>query len=456
MRETHPIDELFRERLQHASAMPPAHIAEAVLGTVRTKRRAAFWRRSAVAFLFLLLLVGGGVTWNAMRTDDELVSTHPKAERSASGSENAAIDKTKPTTIQAMGPEDATVAKQIGDPAGSFGTSGSSGGDSEKTSADAQPATNTSARAAEDGGAEQSAPREHAGLTRRTDQPAPPQALLPAESAAPVVARDSLAIERMAALLLDRSVRHAPESAALQPSPVVPSGDWWIAPSVGLVSSRYSWSGGADELATALDRSRGWSNDFAVGLFGGRAWRSGLVVSGGIEWQRTEQLFRSTESVTSMESTAVDMVTLNTQVIAADTTWAVVEHVLTAEGTDRRSVLRIPLELAWHQGVRRWFGGPRVGFAGGFTRVRSAASLVWNEEDGRIRSGTLDAEAQRQRYPFAVLGVVGVDLGFLVNERISILASPSYSLPLLDLGRASETHAAAEHVGLRVLLRHTF
>lgn len=456
MRETHPIDELFREKLQNASATPPAHIAEAVLGAVRTKRRAALWRRSATALLLLLLLVGGGAAWNALRTKDQRASARPEVEQQARNSTGATISPEEHSVVTVETSVGATATKHTDepDPSGEASTSpnsiSTSGSPVDRFAAARSPANNGEARR------DPVVPSAPAVLTSKPDPAIPPQVMPPFENVAGLFVRESVSVGRMSAISTDRSVQPAPESAALHTGPVLPNGEWWIAPSVGIVASQYSWSGGADELVAALDRNSGWSSDFAIGLFGGRSWRSGLVLSGGIEWQRSEQLFRSTERVTTVENTAVDIVTLNTQVIAADTTWAVVEQMRTSEGTDRRSVLRVPLELAWHQGMRRWFAGPRVGVAGELTRASSNSSLVWNEEDGRVRAEAIDSDAMCQRYPFAVLGVVGVDLGFLVNERLSIVTAPSYSLTLLDLGHASETHATAERLGLRLQLRHTF
>ncbi|MBL0129357.1 MAG: hypothetical protein IPP83_18340 [Flavobacteriales bacterium] len=249
---------------------------------------------------------------------------------------------------------------------------------------------------------------------------------------------------------------YSPERVAQYDGLSASKGSWWVAPSVGYYATRYEWRGGEVGLVHALNDAGGWRSGLAIGLSGGRSWRSGLVLSAGVEWQRSEQAYRSVERVTDLESTAVQLVTLNTQVMSADTTWTVVESESVSEGLDRRDVFRVPVELAWHHDLRRWFAGPRIGFAIEVTKVHSSAALVWDAENEHVRSTTLSDDDLARRYPVAVLGVLGIDLGYLAHEHWSVVASPSYLLPAFDLGRSSVTHATPERLGLRLQIRHSF
>ena len=61
MRDKHPIDDLFRETLRNASAEPPPHLAEAVIGAAQQRRRAFGWFRRRYVLGGLLLLTAGAV-----------------------------------------------------------------------------------------------------------------------------------------------------------------------------------------------------------------------------------------------------------------------------------------------------------------------------------------------------------------------------------------------------------
>ncbi|HRH37046.1 MAG TPA: hypothetical protein PK760_01800, partial [Flavobacteriales bacterium] len=89
MRDKHPIDDLFREALHNASAEPPAHLAAAVLGHQRRKRRAfAWWNVRVAAIAVGVLLMGGAAYYFGLKNDAPIAHATPKPKTEASPLQN--------------------------------------------------------------------------------------------------------------------------------------------------------------------------------------------------------------------------------------------------------------------------------------------------------------------------------------------------------------------------------
>ncbi|MBK7383978.1 MAG: hypothetical protein IPI81_11730 [Flavobacteriales bacterium] len=457
MREVHPIDDLFRQALEGASVPPPAYVGAAVLGAERARRRRAIiWRRSLVTLLLLFVISCVGV-WYSSLTHSSSVADKPIENNS---------NESAPPVITSTGsaPAKSTPIVSNNDPGARKERSKSV--ESEKSGA--SPDRHTGDGKIKNGNGSGSlggtalAPGAHASSVdhhRHETNTESPTGIASTHN-------EQVTADQFVPFYLERvrplsaaaggGLSYSPERVAQYDDRSASNGSWWVAPSINFYASRYVWRGGEVSLVRALNDASGWRSGLAVGLSGGRSWRSGLVLSAGVEWQRSEQAYRSVERVTDLESTAVQLVTLNIQVMSADTTWAMVESESVSEGLDRRDVFRVPVELAWHHDLRRWFAGPRIGFATEQTTVHSSAALVWDAENERVRAATLSTSDLVHRYPIAILGVLGVDLGYLAHEHWSIVASPSYLLPAFDLGRSAVTHATPERLGLRLQIRHSF
>lgn len=246
--------------------------------------------------------------------------------------------------------------------------------------------------------------------------------------------------------------------AAVVPAYVLPNSEWWLAVQVGWYDVHRRWSGGSAELRDALNASEAWTSTIGAGAVIGRTWRSGWGFSVGAEHERSEQQFRYVDrTIGTAETIETMMVTLNTDVFYfnADTVVMQVVNERIAEGTDRRSVLRIPIEGHWRGSLKRWMYGLGFGLAGEFTRTTSNSILV-EDADGHITSVAPESGDLQGRYPAVLLGSVSADVGYLLNERWALWASPAYMRSITAFNIGSDVHAEPERLGLRLRLSYTF
>lgn len=235
-------------------------------------------------------------------------------------------------------------------------------------------------------------------------------------------------------------------------------GSWWLGASTALQSTRYQWHGEQRSLVGALNDGARENPGLGWGAQGGRQWPSGLRLSAGVNYERSQQDFRWVERRTEVHTeTVTNMVTLNTLVVFADvdTLNTVVVHEERMEGSDSRTSIQVPIELAWHADWKRWRFGPRVGFYAEHTSVRPSASMVQDAQSGTFRLETLGRETLNRRYPFTVSGVVGLDLGFGWHERWLVVATPFIGHGLASFNASDEAFAQSRRFGLRIQLCHT-
>lgn len=249
----------------------------------------------------------------------------------------------------------------------------------------------------------------------------------------------------------------APVLALARSLPSLSRGDSWLAIHATAYGSKNHWSGTATRLVDALNESERSRTSVSLGLMAGRQWRSGIGIAAGAEAERSEQVFRHEETlVHEQEAVVANMVTLNTIVysMSYDTLTTRYPEPISAEGRDVRTTVRVPLEAYWQGAVRRWLIGARAGLAGEFTHVSSGVSLVQDASDGAIRSRAMEAGELASRYPVRILGTAGVDIGFVIGERMTLLATPQYQHALGD-GPRNSICASPERIGIRFQLLHT-
>lgn len=438
MSDMHPIDRLFRKRVAEVSATPPEFIRSHVLASARANRRKALWWQAGRLGAMLLLLSGGAALY--------MHRTHGTLPRPNTGAASAPSSARNPLVSASPEDQDWDVAASGAEPNARIAL-GTFRPDT------ARPST-VSSVVVEDahmqlgfahGTMHPSAARDHGS----------PGAESTEATESSVSARESLAL--IGALQPERVplYNHLRHSSALDY--YKPRGAWWVGASLSPHVVRYRWTGSDERLVEALGSNNGAVGAWAIGMLGGRQWPSGLRLGVGAEVGRSEQAFRFVERESEvMTETVINMVTLNTLVVftTTDTLTRTVAHESDLRSLDHRTVLNIPIELAWTQPFGRWRIGPRIGVVGTKTWVRSASSLVHAASDAGLTAAQLSGTELGARYPVALSGIAGVDLGFALKERWTIIASPFMSRSLGVLGESSRAYASPERFGLRLLFSH--
>lgn len=479
MRDKHPIDDLFREALRNASAEPPPHLVEAVIGAAQQRRRALAWfRRRYVLGALLLLAVGAVGYWRFVDGVGHVENT---------GTEQPVAHDAKPLSAEVVTPVEreevgrsAAVLPTKTEGAVAKGASTSrSGSEGRASSGDAVRGNMLAASANDRAMVEQPgrAPIDlvqpaRAVLTDLVTPGASPVTITPSSSPGDAISVGTLSVGLASSSTLGDAtlVRLSPrfpssEGAIALPlsavgtnTYVLPPGDWWIGAHTAFYASHRHWSGGSAVLADALNDAEAWTSTVGLGLMGGRAWRSGFGLGMGIESERSEQAYRHVDKATSYESVVnTQMVTLNTQVYytAADTVITPTVRERVSVGSDSRKTWRMPVEAFWHTSLGRWVLGARCGLAAEFTSVRSSSSLVDDEVDGGINTTELAPSTLNQRYPLTMVGAIGADVGFLLHERWTATASPIYMRGLFHSTGDHSVSSSPERAGVRLQLCYT-
>jgi len=458
MSDKHHIDDLFRQALTGAAVEPPAELGRAILAQAHARhRRGLLWRRRLLALLLLLLGTGAGITW--------VVNRH---------GEEAARMATLPSTNSAA--DDLNKADGV---AGTVATDEAS--DAEQVELEQHGATSEShlvqKKRAGNGSAESPGESPTAAMTTTPASPAPPNSATSAQAEQVEGAtaeeglgdsHESLALRlrdaraewtrpSVSRLIVDEPI--ASLVAARSNDYYTPRAQWWVALGLTAQTGRYRWDGESEKLARALEGSGRWNPGFAVGLSAGRRWPSGLSLGVGVEAERSRQSYRNVERATVTRTETVEqVVVLNTHVFTSDLVSVNVQEQreAVAEGTDTRLRVRIPLEAAWSLRLGRWSAGPRAGLITEYTQGRSSSSLAVDPADGMIRARTLTNEELGRRYPVAFSGLVGIDLGLALRDRLTLLATPFYARSLAIAGPSSDATASPDRAGLRLQIQHRF
>lgn len=461
MSERQPIDDHFRRALHEVEITPPEAVWEGIVRK-RSRRRSGFFGWSVALLLLLggaaaLLLTDGGEqpTDLAMST-----STTPSPQQAQRARTTQGQADTSPTQLPAVQPSSVEATTLSTGPVsstvdpyttsrGSVSYSKKANNESAVRSMPVAPATTRSA----------------GSNTPLKGDPAGPRALSARsnEGHSILVARRDDDHHTMASRIV--AVTQAPIIRDnLKPGPdrlpyVLHNADWWVALELGRYNVDRTWYGKDSELADALNRTELPHDTWSVGVLGGRSWRSGFGLSLGAAYEASERAYNHLDSRTRVDSLDVIayLVTLDTQVFVSnmDTTVYGTTEKQQVVGSNSLSVLHIPIEAYWHAQRRRWTYGARVGLTGEFITQRTGYTLETNTE-GEVYSADLGLEIYDTRYATTLTGMVGVDVGFAVNEHLGLWATPTYMHGLASWSDDSGPWMLPERFGLRVRLTYTF
>lgn len=493
-REPHPIDDHFRRSLAGAEVEPPAHVWAGVAAAQRSsgsRRGLPLWP------LLVLLGVGAAGTfhflergegqveiseaahaptntdargprtsmetpaWEAMATNEQAVvastvlattdGSHAASPRHAEEQDPGSASSTVPTASAVASPANGAPV-QGGDTPGAAATV--RGPEASR----AQPLKGSSPHAADAANqhTEPSSNKEVGPYTSGT----------PAMASAPEASTAWAEGQKMrpswmhllppAVLFVDQAP--ALRSATLIAAPyVLPRGEWWVGPSVGVIGSKLRWRGDDMELADAIAAVTGARNDLAVGASFGRTWRSGWGLSSGVVWQQGEQSSWLIDRRTMVEQAIVPRVVSLDAVVIFSTTDTLTTTTTTETefvGVARSTVLRIPVQAHWHGTYGRLLYGAHLGLALERTSYRGGPILVRDAADGRIVPVQEGSALGQERLPLTVLGTASLDLGYQLHERWALWGGPVLMHGLAPVQRTPTVFAMPERWGLQFQLVH--
>jgi hypothetical protein len=478
--ERHPLDERFRQVLEHAEVAPPPAVWQAVKQARDGGRRRAGWWRWFFPALAVLLLTGLSATYFALRSpkvvEEQAVQVTMAQEAAPehqplATSGNRAVAGTVASRQEAENTA-TSIEPQLTDPGAIVPKS------TQPTRSSATVQTSGVS-----GGMPVAAEQHHGGARPEPLQGSPSTSMLIASVAspsaeepkeiAPVSTHDvaeggTLDQRRDDAMDLDGlliRVPAYPQGAGLMPNAVpepapylLPHGEWWVAPVVGVHAVRDRWRGSDDRLVDALGNATGTNTSFAFGLAAGRQWRSGFGLSTGLMNERMEsQLYHRDRRVQMEQEITTYLVTLNTQVFVSDvdTTTTVITEDRSSSGSQRRTAWRVPVDVH-----KRWsMGRLQLGLRGGFAlewTTAQGATLVATDTEGGLVAADPGAAEFRARNPMALLGTVGAEVGWMLNERWTLWVDPVYMSGVSALSRPSTAYTLPQRWGIQFGLAHHF
>lgn len=460
MRDKNPIDDFFKEALYNASVEPPAHLAEAVIGAVRRKKRAGLWYQRRSTWILLCVLLGTGAAYDAYhaymkrspRAGQSVAETRVPSSARSTVAPSAAPGNTAPENARAdeMKVDRGTAAEErsIARSAPSVLRTGST----KTEGAVRHEGADTTHYYTDD-------PRT--GEQKASDL-AKDDAAQDTESASSAArAYDNERQEEPVTLLMPLvHTWNKPSTSLLPARPVdhrTAGSDLWVGINTAPYASHYLWSGGPVELNKAMNKAEAWTSTIGIGAMLGRTWRSGGELAAGVEHERSEQAYYHRATVVEQERVVeTQLVVLNNTVYYSNTDTVITERPTqrVSEGRDQRTTWRVPIEGAWRTAVGRFVFGARAGVAAEFTRVVSASSLTYVERQSAISSVPLDRTSIARRYPVSAVGIVGVDLGLVLHERWMVCATPLYMHGLFSISEGGALHASPERTGIRFQIRY--
>ncbi|MBL0036260.1 MAG: hypothetical protein IPP26_11015 [Flavobacteriales bacterium] len=475
MSERHPIDELFHRALHDAEVTPPPAVWEGIVRK-RSKRRGGYWGWLAAG----LLLLGSAA---AFLIHNDKSAPMPTAELQDPG--HMKSNSTPGDESSAIGVTDRTTSTSLLEQPVNTSTTGAT--EQAKTGPEARPISNESAtRRAVINNTAPSATSSNNGAASAmsiagTSAPATtlagsavPNIVSPSISAAvnvhpagaeEVVVRDATAIElSLLPVIGPDMTREAAQPDSLKPGLtqepyVLPNADWWLALEVGRHNVRRTWHGGEPLLVNALNNAEVPHYTWSLGLLAGRSWRSGFGISAGLAYEGSEYAFDHVDDRVRIDSMLIVpyIITLDTQVFVSnvDTVTFMTEETRQVSGTNRFSVLHMPVEGYWHKQHGRWTFGARVGLAAEFVTMRQGYTLDIDDE-GDLMSVDLGAQAYDTRYHTTLTGLLGADVGFAMTEHWGLWATPTYMRGITAWGSEDSPYVLPERLSLRVRLSYTF
>ncbi|MBP6389299.1 MAG: hypothetical protein KA352_00280 [Flavobacteriales bacterium] len=210
---------------------------------------------------------------------------------------------------------------------------------------------------------------------------------------------------------------------------VLPHGEWWVGAGVGMYSVTRHWSGDDEELVAAWRESEEKKRDLLYGLYFGRSWHSGFWAGSGVEFGKGRSSFDHMDQRQDMTmAVTTQFATFDEMVIAVVTDTAVVveQRSETFTGTNRSSVIRVPVLLGWDWGSRRWKLGLNMALAGEWHTLREGYVLVSGANNAGVETLTAEELPEKDRSYGLLSAQIGVSAGFRVGERWVISAGPAY------------------------------
>jgi hypothetical protein len=477
MSEKHPIDDLFRAALAQAEVPPPQGVWTGIAAARSGGRRAKLLRWGGAALLLLLL----GTVYHVLapsgpktgRTDSAVQaapgtmawSGSPEAGRTpTAGGTTSADDKPTDEALVSQRLSSGQEEQHNDRPAPDAAEARRSGHTHDvhvATIAARKDASVVAGRKA----VPEEAVHQHAAGVAVSDEGSPGAHASDGQATALAVAHvpDGGTTANVALPGRLSILPATTKPPALQPLGATPGqhilarGEWQFSLLAGAYQERLAWRGRNSQLAEALEAAEAHTGTFAAGGMVARTWPSGLGLSTGFMWQRSQRrFFHLDRRVEAHHEVSQWLVTLDTEVIqhTVDTTTWYTVHESPTRSQERRTVLRIPVEAHYHRQWRRWSYGLRMGLALEQMRSTGGMSLVSRQDNWQISAEELAPEGLRRRHPAMLLGMVGADLGYLLHERWSLWASPVYMQGLAPLGPYDEVHAVPGRMGLHVRLTH--
>lgn len=499
MREQHPIDELFARALRDAEAAPPAGGWEGIVRERNWAHLTLLRLRRRWGWLALALLLGGTATITGLNGGgDARMAGPPQPEPIA---QPVAMAPSALHPAPSLGMEDASVGEVDAErtrtlhPKAMDEARSSASGPVEQTARapvmEAEPVANgsTHSSASRENRTDGRSYRAHAASVPATPVrvaqaghvvPDDPEQQLSASIEMIVPTEQPLALADEAATS-GREVRHAAgglawarpgmlqlrssilkrELLAADPrvaSPMEfrgPRPAWWVAATAGQFRETRTWHGGDAQLANALQGTETPHHTLNFGVLAGVAYRGGWGLATGIEYSAARYDFNHLDQFRSMrDSLVTHVITFNTQVVDSyvDTLTTYTEVRRTVAAVNHYTSIRVPLEGSWHTAWRRWHFGVRGGLALEFNTMRSGVTLM--NEQGGTRS--VDVSTTEKRTAMLLSGGLAADVGYAINERLALWASPGYATGLFSLSPTDGTpYAVPERLGIRFRLAYT-
>ncbi len=228
----------------------------------------------------------------------------------------------------------------------------------------------------------------------------------------------------------------------------------WIAALAGQYRETRHWVGGDGQLREALNGTEVPHSTYSAGLMGGVDLPGGWSLGAGVEYRVGRFDFRHADRFQVRRDSIISQVlTFNSLVLATITdtitTFSSVNRSVSA--INRYSTWRIPVELGWHKGLRRFRLGARAGLALELNAMHSGATLVRGSE------GTQSADVATTQVSCTSLlaGSVAADVGFVLTEHLVAWVSPVHEFGLLSLLPSDDLPVALPNrTGLRLGLSY--
>lgn len=484
MRDTHPIDDLFKDALAHAEAEPPPRVLAGVMAAQRGKRMRGFfffWAALAVLGTGMALALVPGST--SERTGS-LKAPAGLDVQNIVPMESAAPEASRaPTTWQAVEGSSLPIQKGSAEE-NSTGFSELKTPVSSPIQSRTSPSRDSGSAPVQNGEQALSAKRTNVNSSALATVPTPAQALsllsigLETSMKGEILEVDQQAVppskvtDLISAEVLVQQIEprlpykyQSPTVAVLgyatgpvQPY-VLPKGEWWIGPTAGIYTSRLRWRGDDQELASRIQEISSERSKMGWGIAAGRTWRSGWGISTGLMMEQGRMQKHLTDRLVLVErEVETRVVTLDANIFSSVTDTLVTTTITETElkGQERSTALRVPVTLHWYGGRGRLLFGGHIGLALEHSRRRGGPVLVRNAADARIAAVLDEGGIANDRSPVSLLATAGLEGGYQLQEHWSIWAGPVAFTGLAALERTPAVFALPDSWGLQLRLVHHF